>query len=230
LEASLVEKSYRYIRQQLACGELLPGTRLVNRTLAAEIGVSVIPVREALHRLASEGLVDQVPGAGAFVRQVDPQELDDLYVLRDAIESCAASEAAKHATQEQLQTLEEVVAEAEAIAVEVAHRAPKQATKTQFHRWLDLEERFHDLIFEASRNRLLARVAGEHRAVSRIFEAQRDSHALLTADLAETTCRGKRELLAALQHGDSQRAKQSMSVQIQRGRSRVLQFLRGRQK
>jgi DNA-binding GntR family transcriptional regulator len=228
LESSLVEKSYRHIRQKLACGELAPGTRLVNRTLAAEIGVSVIPVREALHRLASAGLVDQVPGAGAFVRKVDPQELDDLYVLRDAIESCAAGEAAKHATREQLQALSDVVSEVEQIAAEVAKRSNKQATKTQFHRWLDLEGQFHDLIFEASRNRLLARVAGEHRAVSRIFEAQRDSHELLTAELALTTCEGKRELVEALQQGDAEQAKQSMSQQIQRGRSRVLQFLRNR--
>ena len=71
MEQTLAEKSYDYIREKLSRGELPPGKRLVNRTLADEIGVSVIPVREAIHRLATEGLVEHVPGSGAFVRKTN---------------------------------------------------------------------------------------------------------------------------------------------------------------
>ena len=95
MEQTLAEKSYDYIRKRLAGGDLPPGKRLVNRVLADEIGVSVIPVREAIHRLASEGLVEHVPGSGSFVRKTDLHDLDNLYVLRDALESCAAGEAAR---------------------------------------------------------------------------------------------------------------------------------------
>jgi DNA-binding GntR family transcriptional regulator len=95
MEQTLAEKSYDYIRKKLAGGDLPLGQRLVNRVLADEIGGSVIPVREAIHRLASEGLVEHVPGSGAFVRKTDPHDLDNLYVLRDALESCAAGVAAQ---------------------------------------------------------------------------------------------------------------------------------------
>jgi DNA-binding FadR family transcriptional regulator len=73
--ASLSEKAYQHIRQQVFAGALAPGDRLVNRTLAKQLGTSFIPVREAISRLASEGLVQQVAGAGAFVRTFDRQEI-----------------------------------------------------------------------------------------------------------------------------------------------------------
>ena len=78
--------------------EFAPGKPLVNRTLADEIGVSVMPVREAINRLTSEGLVEHVPGAGAFVRKVDREQLNHLHVLRDALEGCAAGEATRNIT------------------------------------------------------------------------------------------------------------------------------------
>ena len=86
MDQSLAEISYAYIRERLASGEFPPGKQLVNRTLAEEIGVSVIPVREAINRLSSEGLVDHVPGAGAYVRKANRQDLNNLYVLRDALD------------------------------------------------------------------------------------------------------------------------------------------------
>jgi DNA-binding transcriptional MocR family regulator len=61
MEQTLAEKSYDYIRKKLAGGDLPPGQRLVNRVLADEIGGSVIPVREAIHRLASEVLSSMFP-------------------------------------------------------------------------------------------------------------------------------------------------------------------------
>ena len=70
---SLAEQAYRHIRSKLSNGTFVPGEQLVNRVLATEIGVSVIPVREAINRLATEGLVEHVPGSGAFVRQADSQ-------------------------------------------------------------------------------------------------------------------------------------------------------------
>ena len=97
MTTSLAEQAYKHIRGKLSNGTFVPGEQLVNRVLATEIGVSVIPVREAINRLATEGLVEHVPGSGAFVRQADGQQLHDLYVLRDALESCAAGEAAADA-------------------------------------------------------------------------------------------------------------------------------------
>ena len=223
---TLAEKAYDHIRDKLARGELTPGNRLVNRALATEIGVSVIPVREALHRLSTEGLVEHVPGSGTFVRETDPQELDNLYVLRDALESCAASEAARRATDLQLEEMELVLSESQAIADKLGQQTSGHATKRQINLWLDLEQQFHGLLMEAAHNRMLAKVTEEHRAIGQVFDAQRDTPLILTAEVAQETCAGKRRLLKALRAQDAARARKLMSDQIQRGRRQVLKHLR----
>ncbi len=225
MEQSLAEKSYDYIREKLSGGEFPPGKKLVNRTLAAEIGVSVIPVREAIHRLASEGLIDHVPGAGAFVRKPNRQDLDNLYVLRDALESCAAAEAARYITAEQLEELQFILARATQTAEQIQKQPKRHSNKRLLDRWLDDEQQFHELLVEASRNPLLAKVVDEHRAISNVFEAQRNDPRLLTAEVAEETCQSKSELLQSLRDNDSDLARKLMSEQIQRGRKTVVTFL-----
>jgi DNA-binding GntR family transcriptional regulator len=224
MEQTLSEKAYDHLRRKLRSGDLPPGKRLVNRALANEIGVSVIPVREAIHRLATEGLVEHIPGSGAFVRKTDREQLDNLYVLRDALESCAAGEAARNITPYQLEELKSILAEEREIGRQLAGR--KYATKRQMIDWLDTEQRFHELLMEAARNPLLAKVAHEHRAIGEIFDAQRNDPQLLTAEVAEQTCSGKSDLIDALQSRDHQQAKELMSTQIQRGRRQVLNHMR----
>jgi DNA-binding GntR family transcriptional regulator len=221
MQRSLAEKSYQHIHAKLSRGELRPGMRLVNRSLANEIGVSVIPVREAIHRLASEGLIDYVPGSGAFVRRLGWRDLDELYVLRDALESCAAEEAARHITPALLEQLEAIVARMERIKDAICRRAAQLSTLDLLNEWLDEEERFHELLMDASHNSLLGRVIREHRAVSQVFDAQRHDPTILTAAIAQRTCKARRELLAALRSGDAATARRLMSEQIQLGRRTV---------
>lgn len=223
MEQTLAERAYSHIRGKITAGDLAPGRRLVNRSLASEIGVSVIPVREAIHRLATEGLVEHVPGSGAFVRKTDRQELDNLYVLRDALESCAAGEAARYITEHQLELLEAILSQAQDIAGRLASQSRGHASQRQMSAWLDTEQQFHELLIEAARNPLLAKVAHEHRAISEIFDAQRNDPQLLTVEVANHTCSGKRELIDSLRQRNHQLARQLMSDQIQRGRRQVLQ-------
>ena len=197
---NLADRAYRYIKQEMQQGSLVPGSQLVNRKLAAEIGVSVIPVREAIHRLVSEGLVEHVPGAAAEAsRYITPHQLDDLDAMLD-----------------EFAEIRDLIRE----------RSDGHATPAQFHRWLDLEEAFHETVIDASRNRLIAKVIREHRAVSTVFESQRNSSKILTVDLAEKTCDSKKELLQALRDGNGPLAREVMSAQIQRGCRDVLAFLR----
>ena len=228
MEQTLAEKSYRYIRRKLSRGEWELGARLVNRSLASEIGVSVIPVREAIHRLASEGLVEHIPGAGAFVRNPDRQELDNLYVLRDALESCTAGESARYITEDQLEELDSILAKMQQIVVQIRQQEKQEATTALMHAWLDNEEQFHETLVEASRNRLLTKVINEYRAISQIFGAVRDDPELLTVEVAETTCQDREELLQALRGRDAKRARILMSEQIQKGRKTVLSYFNSR--
>ncbi|HEX6962142.1 MAG TPA: GntR family transcriptional regulator [Lacipirellula sp.] len=230
MDRSLAEKSYRHIVRKLSRGDFAPGAQLVNRTLASEIGVSVIPVREAIHRLASEGLVEHVPGAGAFVREPSWQDLDELYVLRDALESCAAEEAALHINEEQLDQLGQGLREMQDVCARINRRKGKVATPALLDCWLDCEEEFHAILIEAARNRLLSKVIREHRAITRVFDAHRHDPSLLTAEVATTTCRGRRQLLHALRERDAALCRRLMSEQIKVGRKTVFNHFNRRRK
>jgi DNA-binding GntR family transcriptional regulator len=79
------------LRTRIIKGELTPGTRLVEEALGAEYDVSRGPVRDALHRLAVERLVEETQGAGAFVRGLDADDIEQLYSLREALEQLAVA-------------------------------------------------------------------------------------------------------------------------------------------
>ena len=82
------------IRRAIIDGRLGPGARLKEEELARELGISRTPVREALHLLQTEGLVDAAPNRGATVRVHDAEGLEDLYQLRALLEGYAARRAA----------------------------------------------------------------------------------------------------------------------------------------
>lgn len=215
MQASQAEKSYQNLRVKLTGGELPPGTQLVNRSLAEEFGVSVVPLREAINRLSSEGLIKQIPGAGAFVRQPDQQELDELCVLRAALESGAAAEAAQYISPRQLDELDAILDDWESLTVTVRGRSTGHATKSQLGRWMDNEEQFHEIVVTASRNRYFIKVVGEHRVISRVFEADGRNPALLNVKVAEESCRSHRKLLKALRARDSELTRQLMTQHIE---------------
>ncbi len=224
MQDTLAEKTYQQLRRKVLRGELQPGDQLVNRTLAEEMGVSLAPVREAIHRLATEGLVQHVPGAGAFVPKLTRQDLEELYVLREALESCAAGEAARQIGGAELDELDAICRDAEAITEEIRGKRKQIASDEQFDRWLDKEEMFHALLIEAARNRMLKKAIVRHRALTRIFEVQRHRTAILTLAVAEETCRGHAEMVAALRKRDSDLVRQLMSAHIRRGRQTVMEF------
>ncbi|QDT19727.1 GntR family transcriptional regulator [Gimesia chilikensis] len=224
---NLTEQSYQYIRQQMEQNVLAPGTRLVNRKLAEELGVSAIPVREAICRLASEGLVEHIQGSGAFVREISREDLDELYVLRDLLESFAAGEAAQFISQSQLEDLQFIIDDLREITADLQERQARHTTPAQFNRWVDLETEFHEILIEASRNRLLKKVIQDQRTITDVFYALRQlKHKIITPASAEETCLGKEQLLDALKKRNPEQARQIMSEQIQAGRRDVLAFMR----
>src|SRR5690554_4517346 len=85
-DESISDKVANEVREAIQRGELSPGERLVERTLAARLGVSHIPVREALTRLAEEGLVERTPRRGARVAALTEEELFEISSLRIVLE------------------------------------------------------------------------------------------------------------------------------------------------
>ncbi len=223
MDQTLSQQVYEQLHQKLRAGDLPPGARLVNRTLAAELGTSTIPVREAISRLVSEGVLELTPGAGASVRAPEPNELGELYDVRAALEVLAATEAARFADEHLLAELRGICQRFGQIAAAIP--ANKHATAAQFHRWLDAEEQFHTRLIAASRNRWLAKVVKEIRVIAQIFAAQRLSPRILTRELANGTYEQHAAFVEILATHDIEAARAWMAAHISAGRDTVLGYM-----
>ena len=107
--SSLSDQVYTYLRQAIICSELLPGEKLVELEIAAQMGTSQGPVREALQRLEHDGLVERRARSATFVTSVPMDEMYELFSIRSEIEGFAARRAAQKITAAQYDLLDELV-------------------------------------------------------------------------------------------------------------------------
>lgn len=222
-QSTLTERAYEYLRKKLLSGELTPGTRLVNRTLAKEIGTSAIPVREAISRLISDGLVEYVPSAGAFVRARSMQELSDMFDLAEAIEPMAAAKAAEHITLGEVEQMQTIADDWREMTRGLRHRPDGRLTPSQVERWRENERRFHEIMMAAARNELLSRFARELRGVAQAFQSRSD---VIASAAAEAMARSYEGLLQALRARDPQKTRERMLSMIRQNRDQAIKLRR----
>jgi DNA-binding GntR family transcriptional regulator len=98
------------LRQLILDGQLKPGSRINEVELAASLGISRGPLREAIQRLRSEGLITSVSHHGAYVREFAPGEIRALFELRSILECAGAAYAARRRSEEDVQELRELLA------------------------------------------------------------------------------------------------------------------------
>lgn len=138
------ERIYGLIKEWILGGRLASGSRLVELSLAAELGVSRTPIREALKRLRVEGLVTVDPVRGMIVRLIDPHEVEDFYTTREVLDGLAARLAAQRISSDQLLRLRTIV--------DAMDSAVKRSERAQM---VHANMRFHDALFRAAANEWL---------------------------------------------------------------------------
>jgi DNA-binding GntR family transcriptional regulator len=106
---SLADKAYKSLHAAIQSNELKPGTRLRELELTEWFGISRTPIREALQRLQSEGLIVNDPELGLIVAKLDIRMLSELYEVREVLEGTAAAFAARHASEGEITVLRELV-------------------------------------------------------------------------------------------------------------------------
>jgi DNA-binding GntR family transcriptional regulator len=149
---TLADAAAEKLRGLIGEGTLAPGERLTEAELSARLGISRIPVREALRALAGEGLVAIEPHRGAVVTPVTPEEVDEVFPVLAALEGCAGELAASRMGE----TEREEIATLHA-AMLAAHKAGRRSD------FLAHNETIHDRIVAAAGNPTLAAL---HRALS----------------------------------------------------------------
>jgi len=103
---TIQEVIYDTLKQRITSGEYEPGKRLIANDLAEEFAVSRMPVREALTRLASTGLVELIPYKGAVVNELTAKDYVEIFNIRSVLEGLAARLACPNLTEEDLQKME----------------------------------------------------------------------------------------------------------------------------
>jgi len=171
---SLSHLVYEHLLPLILTGELPAGSSLREGKLAAELGVSRTPIREALHRLAEYGVVEIRANYGAVVRRLGVQELVDFHQIREALEGLAAELAAGRLTEADFRKLE---------ALAESSRDPN--SKRYFEAFDRFDTELHTTVAARSGNLMLAREIAKLHGLT-----------LLIHDQLETALIDKRQLPA----------------------------------
>lgn len=207
------QHAYERIRAGVVENRYPPGHRLIEQKLAAELGLSRTPVREALRMLVAEGLVVSERNRGAMVRPLSATEIDDLYGLRVRLESYAAELAATRASEAELG---ELMAAADAFG---AVRRKVDVHSVDGARELHhANRRFHDGILAAARHRRLDSMLARAVDLPLVFQAFQTFGA---AEL-ERSDTFHHLIVDAMCRRDAARAGSLMAEHIAQGRDAVL--------
>jgi len=143
---------FNTLREAILKGELKPGERLMELQLAAKLGVSRTPIREAIRMLEQEGLAVTIPRRGAEVARMTEKDMQDVLQVREALDELAASIACECITNEELDDLKQ------------AMEGFEQAVRTKdIKRIADTDMVFHDIIYQATRNPKLVNILNNLR-------------------------------------------------------------------
>lgn len=131
---------YETLMERIIAGDLEPGETLVEAQLAQELGISRSPIREALRQLGQDGLVITQPNSATTVSPMDEFAIDQVFEIRDLLESCLVAHAAVVRTDEEL---------AECAAI--IERMPEAANSEDIRRYAELDVQFHRLLWRMAK-------------------------------------------------------------------------------
>jgi DNA-binding GntR family transcriptional regulator len=196
---TLWQRVYEHLRTAILEGRLEPGAELTEVALAEQLGVSRGPLREAIGRLAAEGLVTVSPRRGAVVRSLSKEEFLELYQVREALERMAVQLAVPRLTDEQFDGLT-------ALNEEMASHATGNEVEAFFEDNLS----FHARLLEASGNEKLQEL---YRQLLDQLGRYRLRSLMLRGNLQRSVSEHK-AILRAAKRGDAERAAQLMAEHI----------------
>ncbi len=190
--------AYELILQAIDTGVYRPGSRLVESELAERFGVSRTPIREALQRLETQSLLTR-DGRSLIVASLDHAQMAELYVVRTELEGLAARLAAKHAAEEEVRVLREMVEEDHALLDD--SQALSRANR-----------RFHKQVHLASHNRYLVQQLDlVHRSMALMATTSLAAEGRGEKALAEHA-----EIVEAIAAGDGDRAAAALRTHLSR--------------
>ena len=210
---SLEEKVYLSLEEAILSGEYKRGDSLTEMSLCKKLGVSRTPVRSALHRLSEEGLIEILPNRGAIVVGMSDDDLADIYKIRIKLEGLASAMAAERMSDEEKAKL------AESVELSEFYLGKGDVEKLK-----ELDTAFHIIIYKASGNRMLSKILSElHRNIRSYRKLS-----LTVPGRLEKSIEEHKEILAAINSGDSAAADEITSRHIENAMNNMIIAIKGR--
>lgn len=191
------EHAYQRLVEAIQAGRLRPGARLREVELATWLGSSRTPVREALHRLETEGMIVRDPHRGMIIAEFDPSSISELYEMREAVEGTAAALAARHASDVEIAAMREFVQCERELGEDLVR-------VTQHNRM------FHDAIYRSAHNRYLLKISASLKQ-SMILLGQTT---LSVAGRSKTAIQEHDAIVAAIERRDAKTAEEAARAHI----------------
>ncbi len=207
---SLKDRVYQNIKFQIIIGVLKPGTRLPEEELSKAMNISRAPIREAFNRLEKEGFVTVIPRKGAAVSKVTAQAIEDLFEIRETLESLAVKKSKGKISIEELE--------------EVGNGFKKfinKSTNTEnCIQYLSLDKKFHDL---------LSQNCGNKKLIDLLANLQEQIHWLRNISLKRITFAGSvgehLEIIEALQKKDEKLILKALLQHLERAKRSSLEAI-----
>jgi DNA-binding GntR family transcriptional regulator len=196
---TLWQRVYDHLREEILAARLQPGTELAEVALSEQLGVSRGPIREAMGRLAAEGLVTVRPRRGAVVRLLSKDEFLELYQVREALEIMAVRLAVPRLGPDDSTVLQKLI-----------ETMGKHAERNEVAEFFEANGAFHAHLLEASGNRKLQELYGQ-------LLGQMGRYRMRSLTLRGNLQRSVAEhaaILRAAKRGDTERAAHLMSEHI----------------
>lgn len=204
---------YETLRERIIAGDLAPGETLVEAQLAKEFGLSRSPVREAFRQLGQDGLVITMPNAATTATSMDEFDIDQIFEMRDLLESSLIAHAAVDRTESELEDCELLLAQ-----------MPVYAAKADIRKYAEIDAQFHRQLWTmAKRPRVTATlmpIADQARRYMNLSSRQLQSE---SSDTLEASYEEHVRIFKAIQVGHVREAVGAARVHMSSSRKRILQ-------
>jgi DNA-binding GntR family transcriptional regulator len=190
-------------------GEILPHQHLVETRIAKEIGTSRTPIREALHSLELEGLIESIPRVGYVVKPISEEEVAEICEIRTAIEEVGARWAMAKAPQKLIEDLRKNISTSEE---KIAQGDPRA--------FVELDAQFHEVIARLSGSRRLQELGQTLRRHMLRYRIQ----SIYLTDNVSRAIQGHKGILEAIEKGDPEEVNRAIQCHLEQSKKDILRY------
>ncbi len=214
IRPNLSEAVYEVIKEWLVNETLETGAKIKEGEIAKQLGVSRTPVREAIHKLEREGLVEIIPRYGTFVASIFPKDIQEIYDIRGALETLALKSGFLHINKKKLLEMKQL-----------HERCEEPLKKGNLSPFLKMDAKFHDFIIKASGNRRLAQLMGNLKTQIRVSKLE----SLSVPGRAEKSLEEHKNIISAMLEEDEKKAEKLLKEHTNKAKKNLLHLINERQ-